>query len=143
MAEATQVLSRFHSRQLRLAARAKKNLGKKKFQHYPVRAELWQVMKEKEREVILQARTYRDEIDWLLQAEKLAVAALVEHHEKERKDLIEAWRFSRKQSIQIMTNTRKRLQRTRKRKKVGRFPGIKQHRKVGGGNLMKKPARQP
>ena len=140
MAEARKVVARFSRRQQTLAAKTKKNLGKEKYQHYPVRDELWQLMKEKEREVILQARAYKDEIDWLLQAETLAVAALVEHHEKERENLIEALRFSRLQCITVMNKAGKRY--NYKPKKVARVAGIKQHREVGGGNLMKKPARQ-
>ena len=143
MPEATRVLSRFNSRQRRLGAKAKKNLGQKNVKNYPVRDELWKLMNENEREVVLQARAYKDEIDWLLQAEKLAVAALIEHHEKERKDLVEAWRFSTKQRKKVMKLAWMRLDATRKRKKLGRIAGIRQHRKVGGGNLMKKPARQP
>ena len=141
-AQATAVISRFSKRNVYMAEKAKKNLGKKKLQTYPVCDEVWQVMQEEEREVIRQARTYKEEIDWLLEAERLAVAALLEHHAKERKALIEAHRYSRKQSHAKIRKARRRLERSRKRKKVGRVPGIKRHPKVGGGMLMKKPARQ-
>ena len=144
MLDATKVLNRFNSRHRRLDAKAKTNLGQKNVKNYPVQDQLWEHMKENEREVVLQPRAYKDEIDWLLKAEKFAVAALIEHHEKERKDLLEAWRFSMKESHNVLRNAGRRLDRAIcKRKKLGRRAGIRQHRKVGGGNLIKKPARQP
>ena len=142
MPEATVAFSRFHKRQRRMAAKAKKSKGPKNFKNYPVRDELWQLMNEKEREVVEQTRAYKDEIDFLLHAEQLAVAALIEHHEKERKDLIEAWRISTNERMKVMNRAWMRLDAARKRKKLARIAGIKKHRKRGGGNLMKKPARQ-
>ena len=141
-AEATAVISSFSRKCERHCAKAKKNLGKRKLQTYPVRDDLWEVMREDERDVIRQARTYKEEIDWLLEAERLAVASLLEHHAKERKALVEAHRYCRIQSHAKIRKARHRLVRSRKRNKVGRVPGITRHPKVGGGNLMKKPARQ-
>ena len=101
------------------ATKAKTHLGQTTVKNYPVRDQLWKLMKENEREVVLQDRAYKDAIDWLLQAEKLAVAAIIEHHEKERKALLEARRFSTKERQKVMKLAWMSLDATRKDNKLG------------------------
>ena len=104
---------------------------------------MWELMNEQEQEQIKQTRVYKDEIDWLKEAEARAVEALVKHHQEERKDLMQAWRKADKDRRQIMSRVYKRMVTARKRRQLARIERIKLKRKPAGFNIMKKPAREP
>ena len=101
----------------------------------------WDLMTVEEQEQIQNYHAYKDDIDFLKEAEARAVDALVKHHQDERKDLTLSFMKATKDRRQILNRVRGRHLAAKKRRQLARIDNIK--RRPAGSNIVKKPAREP